>query len=131
MTVRGLNHVTLRCRPRDLPALHRFYTEVIGLAPGWRPPFSFDGYWLYPPTSDSAAIHLAATHPDEATLSSPPPTGFDHVSLTSVGLTDAKAHLARQGVAFDQVPVPGAAIMQLFLRDPIGTKIELTFVGEA
>lgn len=131
MTVHGLNHVTIRCRPRDLPALHRFYTDAIGLAPGWRPPFPFDGYWLYPPASQTAAIHIAATHPDEAALASPAPSGFDHLSLTSDGLAESKAHLQRLGIRFDQVPVPGAEIMQLFLRDPIGTKIELTFVGES
>jgi catechol 2,3-dioxygenase-like lactoylglutathione lyase family enzyme len=130
MTVRGLNHVTIRCRPRDLPALHRFYTDAIGLAPGWRPPFPFDGYWLYPPAGQTAAIHIAATLPDETALAPPAPGGFDHLSLTCEGLGTSKTHLQRLGVRFDQVPVPGAAITQLFLRDPIGTRVELTFLDE-
>lgn len=103
MTVHGLNHVTIRCRPRDLPALHRFYTDAIGLAPGWRPPFPFDGYWLYPPASQTAAIHIAATHPDEAALASPAPSGFDHLSLTQrragrvEGASAAAGHPLRPG----------------------------------
>ncbi len=52
-------------------------------------------------------------------MASPAPSGFDHLSLTSDGLAESKAHLQRLGIRFDQVPVPGAEIMQLFLRDPI------------
>jgi catechol 2,3-dioxygenase-like lactoylglutathione lyase family enzyme len=130
MNIEGLNHVTLRCRPLDLPALHRFYVVVLGLAPGWRPPFPFAGYWMYPPGGKLAAIHVAATRDDASALDTPAQTGFDHLSLTAVGLSDAKARLQAHGVPFDQVPVPGADIMQLFLRDPLGVRIELTFLGE-
>ena len=130
MKVQGLNHVTLRCRPRDLPALHRFYTEVIGFAPGWRPAFSFDGYWMYPPEGQVAAIHIAATRPDDSVLDPAPATGMDHISLTTTGLASSKRRLAELAVPFDEVPVPGSNIMQLFLRDPLGVKLELTFVGE-
>ena len=73
---------------------------------------------------------LTATRDDASALDAPAQTGFDHLSLTAVGLADAKTRLQAHGVPFDQVPVPGADIMQLFLRDPLGVRIELTFLGE-
>lgn len=133
MNLSGLNHVTLRCRPSDLPALSRFYGEVLGMRAGWRPPFPFDGLWMYPARGEVAAIHIAATLRDDAPLPTPCTPGgmgFDHVSLTCTGLADGKARLEAAGVPYQQLPVPGADIMQLFLTDPVGVKIELTYVGE-
>jgi catechol 2,3-dioxygenase-like lactoylglutathione lyase family enzyme len=130
MNLSGLNHVTLRCRPRDLPALQAFYGDALGLHSGWRPPFPFPGLWMYPAQGSTAAIHIAATLSDDQPLATTAASAVDHVSLTGQGLAASKAKLSALGVAFDQVPVPGADIMQLFLLDPIGVKIELTFVGE-
>ncbi|HEY2257942.1 MAG TPA: glyoxalase, partial [Variovorax sp.] len=52
---------------------------------------------------------------------------LDHISFRSRGLGEMREHLARQGVHFDEAPIPGWDIHQLFLKDPQGLKIEMTF----
>ena len=41
----GLDHINI-ATPR-LAESRDFYVEVLGLQEGPRPPFEFDGYWLY------------------------------------------------------------------------------------
>ena len=128
MRVTHIDHYNIRLRPSDLPALRRFYIDVIGLTPGPRPRFSFPGDWLYG-GSEAAILHLAATLPEsEPGISASKPTGqFDHISLKASGLVAARERLQRHGIDFEERPVPGWRMTQLFLRDPAGLKIELTF----
>ena len=56
------------------------------------------------------------------------PTGaLDHISFGARDLAGTKAFLQGKGIAFDEAPLPGTTIQQIFLRDPMGLKIELTF----
>lgn len=128
MRVTHIDHYNIRMRPSDLPAIHDFYVDVIGLVPGPRPHFSFPGFWLYG-GAEAAILHLAATLPESAEgISVTRPTGqFDHVSLKASGLAAARARLKAKGVAFEERPVPGWRMTQIFLTDPAGLKIELTF----
>jgi catechol 2,3-dioxygenase-like lactoylglutathione lyase family enzyme len=125
MPVSGLNHYTLRCAASELPALEDFYTRVVGLEKGRRPAIPAPGTWLY--AGGVAIVHLYA-YLESPELPHDPATGpLDHISFRGHGLEQTKAHLHAQGVAFTQAPVPGWNIEQLFLRDPKGLKIELTF----
>ena len=45
MPAMSLNHYTILAR--DLEATKDFYTDVVGLSVGDRPPLDFPGYWLY------------------------------------------------------------------------------------
>src|SRR3546814_17296537 len=45
MPLSRLDHVNLRTA--ELAAMQTFYSEVLGMSLGPRPPFSFDGAWLY------------------------------------------------------------------------------------
>ena len=45
MPAMSLNHYTILAR--DLEATKDFYTDVVGLSVGDRPPLNFPGYWLY------------------------------------------------------------------------------------
>ena len=45
MPAQSLNHYTILTR--DLEATKDFYTDVVGLTVGDRPPLAFPGYWLY------------------------------------------------------------------------------------
>ena len=57
-----------------------------------------------------------------------PVTGpLDHISFRAVDVEKTKAHLRAQGVEYTEAPIPGWPIHQVFLRDPKGLKIELTF----
>lgn len=136
--VLGLHHFTIRCSNAELQSLRDFYCDVLGMKEGPRPNFDFPGYWLY--VGDVALLHLAAIVPDLVPnlvpdLSPDQPSriaerclgGFDHVSLASSQLDATRKHLADRGVDFEEFPVPGWPLWQIFFLDPVGSKIELTF----
>src|SRR3546814_16016497 len=54
MPLSRLDHVNLRTA--ELAAMQTFYSEVLGMSLGPRPPFSFDGAWLY--CGGQATVHL-------------------------------------------------------------------------
>ncbi|MEY2622659.1 MAG: hypothetical protein RIT26_2479 [Pseudomonadota bacterium] len=125
LPVSELNHYTIRCAPADLPALDDFYTRVMGLKIGRRPELPAPGTWLY--AGDVPIVHLYAFHNGEEAPCVPVTGPLDHVSFRGHDLEGTKAHLRREQVAFTQAPVPGWPIEQLFIHDPKGLKIELTF----
>lgn len=121
----GFNHYNLRA-PRDLlEQLREFYCRVIGLRVGSRPPFESFGYWLYAGEQD--ILHLSESHPPEVRLTHALTT-FDHVALTCTRPAETQAHLDRCGVPYDRAVVPLVGRLQLFLRDPAGNGVELSFV---
>jgi catechol 2,3-dioxygenase-like lactoylglutathione lyase family enzyme len=129
MALERLDHFTIRTSPAALEATRAFYVEVLGLAAGARPPFTFPGYWLY--CGDRPVVHLAGTlgSPDER----PDDTGkLDHVAFQASGLGGMLAKLKALGIAYDQRTVPLLELHQVFLTDPNGLKIELNYAaGEA
>lgn len=137
MPVRGLHHYTLRCVPEDLPALHDFYTRVIGLTVGARPDIPAPGYWLY--AGGHPIVHLYAhlSRPfDGARASAEAEQGaapmgvtgpLDHISFRADDVEGVRRHLRELGVPFEEAPVPGWPLHQVFVRDPMGLKVEMTF----
>jgi catechol 2,3-dioxygenase-like lactoylglutathione lyase family enzyme len=122
MSITGLNHFTIRCVPGDLPAIRDFYVKYLHLTAGERPTMPRPGYWLY--CDGHPVVHLYASL-DERVEG---PTGaLDHISFHARELEKTRAFLNADGIAFDEFPLPGTSIHQIFLRDPIGLKIELTF----
>jgi catechol 2,3-dioxygenase-like lactoylglutathione lyase family enzyme len=125
MPVHALHHFTIRCTPDELPPLLDFYTRVMRLAVGARPEIPAPGAWLY--ADGQPIVHLYA-HLASADLPVEPATGHvDHISFRSHGLEEMRAHLRASGIAFTEAPIPGWAIHQLFLHDPRGLRIEMTF----
>lgn len=123
MQIGRLDHFTLRVEPGALPALCSFYVEVLGLREGERPDFAFPGHWLY--ADGKAVVHLAGLGRADASAGA---TGrLDHISMAASGLETTRAHLGRLGVKWREAPVPGTALHQIFLHDPCGLMLELTF----
>jgi catechol 2,3-dioxygenase-like lactoylglutathione lyase family enzyme len=124
MRIEGLDHVNIRCRPSDLPAIRRFWGEAIGLPEGRRPDFTFPGIWYW--SGDRALLHIAATLPDDAPLAEG--SGhFGHVALRAQGMEAARERLRAHGLTWREAPVPGFPLNQFFLQDPMGLTVELTF----
>ena len=122
MHVGRLDHFTVRCRPQELDDLRDFYVGVLGLVDGARPDFSFPGHWLY--SEGRPIVHLAATldtRPGRET------GALDHIAFSCRGLDEAVRRLKEMKIAFEERPVPGFPLHQVFLSDPQGLKIELTF----
>ncbi len=124
--VLGLHHFTIRCSSAELASLRDFYCNVLGMTEGPRPNFDFPGHWLY--VGGVGLLHLAAILPDQPSrIVESCMSGFDHVSLAGARLDAARKLLSDRGIAFEELPVPGWPLWQIFLRDPVGSKIELTF----
>lgn len=122
MSISGLNHFTIRCVPSDLPAIRDFYTKYLNLTAGERPTMPRPGFWLY--SDGQPVVHLYASLDERVDG----PTGaLDHISFRARGLEKTRAFLRDDGISFDEFPLPGTQIHQIFLRDPMGLKIELTF----
>lgn len=125
MPVTALHHYTIRCAPEELPGLVDFYTRVMRLEVGARPEIPAPGAWLYADGQPIVHLYAHLATPDAAPQA---PTGHvDHISFRSRGLGEMRAHLGAHGVPFSEAPIPGWDIHQLFLHDPRGLKVEMTF----
>jgi catechol 2,3-dioxygenase-like lactoylglutathione lyase family enzyme len=125
MPVAHLHHYTIRCTPAELPPLLDFYTRVMRLEVGARPEIPAPGAWLYAEGQPIVHLYAHLAQPDPTTQ---PVTGpLDHIAFRARGLQAMREHLTQQSVSFAEAPIPGWDIHQLFLHDPRGLKIELTF----
>ena len=124
--ISGLHHFTVACAPGDLPVLLAFYTEALGLRKGYRPDLRNPGYWLY--AGDNAIVHLNALRHETPARER---GAFDHVALSAHGLLATRKALRTRGVLFDEAPLKGTHLHQVFVEDPLGLKLELNFDLEA
>lgn len=125
MQPEGLDHANVRLRPQDLPAALGFYRDLLGLKEGPRPAFAFPGAWLY--AGGRPIVHLACRDTVEAPTGPSPSVSFEHIAFRVRGLPEVRAKLAAEGVPYAEAPVPGFPVHQLFLTDPFGLRVELTF----
>lgn len=124
MSVIGFAHVNLRATRPLLDELYRFYTEVVGLAPGQRPPFKRDGYWLYIGAQD--IVHLIEASPDE-NRATHLTTTIDHIAFLCGDQPTVEQRLQRLGITYRVATVPLTGQQQLVLKDPAGNTVELNF----
>jgi glyoxylase I family protein len=122
----GLHHVNLRVPADEIAALTVFYSEVVGLRVGPRPPFGSPGVWLY--AGERAVVHLSQCRPGEEL----PPveqrrSSFSHVALDCTGLAAMARRLQAKGMDFRVTEVPLTKERQIFFSDPSGTGVELIF----
>lgn len=127
MPLARLDHVNLRTA--NLAAMEAFYTEVLGMTLGPRPPFSFGGAWLYcggPGEEQQATVHLVEV------ADQPAPAGalrLEHFAFAAEGLADFLAVLRRRGEPYRIGVVPGLGIVQVNLHDPDGNHIHVDFAA--
>jgi catechol-2,3-dioxygenase len=124
VAVTGLNHYNLRAPRVLLEELRVFYCDVIGLAVGPRPPFQGFGYWLY--AGEQPVLHLS----ESRAASAPAPevrTTFDHAAFSCTQPEAFAKRLGSLGVPFRRAYVPNTRQLQLFLTDPAGNGVELSF----
>ena len=124
MAINGLDHLTLNTV--DLEASRGFYVDILGLRDGDRPPFDSAGAWLY--SGDRPIVHLVAGRGGGSASTG----AIDHVALRAEGLGAMIARLTAADIDHETFTVPGLGLKQIFLHDPDGVRIELTFdAGEA
>lgn len=126
MTAIAIDHVNVAVPSARLPEMLAFYTDIVGLCQGERPPLPFPGYFLYSEESRIAVLHLATYQEDELALSQP--TGrFNHVCFRKTGLAQTRERLAASSYDFREQNRAGNPVVQIFVTDPAGVTVELTF----
>ncbi|NML33604.1 VOC family protein [Paraburkholderia antibiotica] len=125
-----LDHATIVTA--ELDAVRHFFVEISGLTDGPRPPFSFDGHWLY--ANGRPVVHLVGAR---ATA----PAGrvaprIDHIAFRLDTAAEWQALLGRldaAGIGYQTAQVPPSdaqrAERQLFVALAPGVVVE--FVSAA
>lgn len=118
----------------DIDRTRRFYIDILGLSDGFRPELGFPGYWLY--LGELPVLHIAewetytkhaerlgirVTRPGEGTGC------LDHVAFNGHDAEEMVARLDAAGETYERHDVPEIGLIQLFLDDPNGLKLELNF----
>ena len=128
MKVEGFLHFNIRCSEADLPAIEKFYGEVLGLQKGYRPNFVGPGIWLY--DGDDPILHVGARFAQGSFVKDTHNGSFDHIAFKASGAAAFRERLKRLGIAFEEQNIENAGY-QVFLYDPVGTKLEFNFLNEA
>ena len=133
MAIERLDHYSIRTT--DVESTRKFYTEVLGFEVGPRPNFPFPGVWLY--QGGIAVVHVVGVDPnDTAGLqdylgdrgSDAAGTGtIDHVAFVGRDFEGMRAQFRSAQLPFRERKVPNMDLMQIFVDDPNGVKIELNF----
>ena len=126
MKVKGLHHLNIRCAVSDLPAIEKFYGDVMGLRKGDRPNFPNPGIWLW--LDNHPLVHVSARCP-EGFLQEKHNSSVDHIAFDMTGAAEFRARVEKLGIKMEVQNVPGAGF-QIFLRDPLGTVLEFNFPNE-
>ncbi|CAC9640634.1 hypothetical protein [bacterium endosymbiont of Bathymodiolus sp. 5 South] len=124
------NHIALRCKNIDVIAT--FFIAVIGLKEGFRPPFSFDGYWLYlPKNKQNAIIHVFGEEANfNGFVSKTNNNGlFDHIAFSRDDYSNFIQHITNFKISFYENFVPDSNTQQVFLKGPENLTIEIDFTN--
>ncbi|GGD78745.1 VOC family protein [Lacimicrobium alkaliphilum] len=124
MNIKHIDHINIAAPEALLDKVLHFYVSILGLKVGNRPDFSRPGYWLY--AADKPVVHLienAEKQPCENSC-------LDHFAFRATGLNATKAWLEANNVKYRQAKVEALQQTQLFLTDPAGNGVELSFLAE-
>ncbi|MFQ5785394.1 MAG: VOC family protein [Alphaproteobacteria bacterium] len=122
MMIETLDHFTVATN--DLDASRGFYVGLLGLVEGERPPFETPGAWLY--GGAAPLVHLVVREGGGAASTG----ALDHIAFRARGLADMVARLEAAGLAYRLQRVPGPGLRQVFVTDPDGVRVELTFAAD-
>jgi catechol 2,3-dioxygenase-like lactoylglutathione lyase family enzyme len=118
-----LDHVTLRTS--DLDGTRAFFEDVLGLTPGYRPPFSFPGYWLH--AGIDPVVHLSpggGGHVDRDGET------IDHIGFRLSGYDVYRARLDELKLKYSLMELAELKERRIFVRTSTGILLELVFRGE-
>lgn len=132
MLITGLFHVAIKTDRLELT--NAFYEKVLGLTQVPRPDFGYPGSWLACPTpAGDAIIHIYAGGPALGADGVAPrgSAAIDHISLRAYGFHAFRERFHQYGLDWREFLVPGTTLWQLFVYDPSGVQLELTFDGRS
>jgi catechol 2,3-dioxygenase-like lactoylglutathione lyase family enzyme len=124
MPIKGFAHINVSTK--DLETSRRFYSQVLGLEDGPRPPFGRAGAWMY--LGDQPIVHISTARSPEP---NPAKTdAFDHFALWTQDINHYRQVLKEHSIKNVEFGVPDNDQYQIFFKDPDGMEIELIFRGE-
>lgn len=136
MSLLHLDHFLIQTT--DMDATRDWWVDILGLRVGPSPDFRFPVCWLY--IGDTDVVHLTTGGGDvsdnrkaylgQQSTATEGSGVVDHIAFRASGLQDVMARLKSHGVEFTKRMVSDQGQFQLFLLDPNGVKIELTFSNE-
>ena len=119
MPATAMNHFTILTD--DVERTVGFYGDLLSLTPGWRPPLTFPGAWLY--AGSAAILHVVGGRPRDELKSGV----IDHMAFSAHGLADTLALLASRNIEHTCRKQAGSGTWQVFFFDPNGARVELDF----
>lgn len=130
MLITGMFHAAIRTS--NLEATTAFYTGVLGLREVPRPAaIPFPGAWYAVPTPvGEAVIHVYAgdaAGPEGRAPDDNDAGIIDHLAMTANGYLAFRERFATAGLDWREQNNPPSPVWQLYVHDPNGLKIELTF----
>lgn len=120
MSIRGVDHINIATE--ILEETRSFYVDILGLEQGWRPDFTFQGYWLYAEGRPIVHLQQSPKPVESSTVSA-----LNHFAFAVTELDQILAALDERGIAYTAIDVPGTNIRQAFLMDPNGVRVELNY----
>jgi len=115
-----LDHVTLRTA--DLEGTRAFLEATLDLEVGYRPAFSFPGYWLY--AGDEPIVHLL---PGRAGPVDRHGETIDHVGFRLDDYDGKRRRLDELGIEYSTMELAELGERRLFIKTPNGILLELVF----
>lgn len=130
MPLKVLNHIQIRTSKLD--ETRNFFVDVLGLTDDFRPNFPERGHWLYCDGDDAPFVHLTedACEGPPRTVKGATGTGVDHMALFGTDVDSMIASLESNDVEFEKLVARGRSMIQLYVHEPNGLKIELGFFPE-
>ena len=125
--VTGLNHFNITASTMLIEQVKHFYRDILGLTVGPRAHLDHGGYWLY--AGDSPILHLS-DRPDIEEHTVTCRGFFNHISLSCTGLEATIKQLVATGTPFRVTQLADLGQTQIFITDPAGIGVELTFFKE-
>ncbi len=119
----SLGHVTVRSA--DLQRTERFYCDLLGLRIGPRPAIPMPGRWLY--IGDRAVLHVLPRQAEAAASAGGAGGVVDHFAFDADDLPAFEQRLHAAGQAFEGRRLADSDTWQLFITDPDGARVELSF----
>jgi len=122
MSATAMNHFTILTD--DVEGTVRFYTDLLALADGPRPPLTFPGAWLY--AGGQPILHVVGGRTREELRAGV----IDHMAFSATGLSATLARLSALEVAHTCRRQAGSGVWQVFFNDPNGARVELDFAAD-
>jgi len=116
----SLDHITIITK--NLKKTTDFYVNILGMElDSNRPPFNFEGAWLS--LNNRAVVHIIVNKNHNTKNIKPT---LDHIAFRANNIKLIKNKLNKHKIKYLEKKTPDNKIMQLFITDPNGIKLELS-----